>query len=72
MTLPEQLSRDVPALRTAGVEPVAPLHYDRVVETALSLPVCLLATDSGTEGGAPPHRGVVPEPVRTAGRKAVR
>ncbi|WP_324757309.1 asparagine synthase C-terminal domain-containing protein [Haloarcula montana] len=36
-TLPDQLERDVLALRAAGVEPVAPLLHDRVVEAALRL-----------------------------------
>jgi asparagine synthase (glutamine-hydrolysing) len=36
-TLPEQLPRDVLALRAAGVEPVTPLLHDRVVSVALRL-----------------------------------
>lgn len=36
-TLPEQLERDVLALRGAGVDPVAPLLSDGVVEMALGL-----------------------------------
>ena len=36
-TLPDQLERDVLALRGAGVEPVAPLLHDRVVDAALRL-----------------------------------
>jgi len=36
-TLPDQLERDVLALSAAGVEPVAPLLDDRVVEVALGL-----------------------------------
>ncbi|MDS0259268.1 asparagine synthase-related protein [Haloarcula sp. S1CR25-12] len=36
-TLPEQLPRDVLALRHAGVEPVTPLLHDRVVSAALRL-----------------------------------
>ena len=43
-TLPDQLERDVLALRAAGVEPVAPLLDDRVVAAALQLPDELLAT----------------------------
>jgi asparagine synthase (glutamine-hydrolysing) len=46
-TLPDQLARDVVGLRAAGVEPVAPLLQDRVVETALSLPGELLVSDRG-------------------------
>jgi asparagine synthase (glutamine-hydrolysing) len=36
-TLPDQLERDVLALRTAGVEPVAPLLDDRLIDAALRL-----------------------------------
>ena len=36
-SLPEQLPRDVLALRAAGVEPVTPLLHDRVVRAALAL-----------------------------------
>ncbi|RLM90656.1 asparagine synthase C-terminal domain-containing protein [Haloarcula sp. Atlit-7R] len=36
-TLPDQLERDVLALRAAGVEPVTPLLHDRVVGAALRL-----------------------------------
>ncbi|WP_276272152.1 asparagine synthase C-terminal domain-containing protein [Haloarcula litorea] len=41
-TLPDQLPRDVLALRAAGVEPVTPLLHDRVVAAALRLPGELL------------------------------
>ena len=71
-TLPSQLTRDVLALRAAGVEPVAPLLDDRLVDAALRLPGHLLAT---------PHErkvalrraatGLVPDSVRTADKKAV-
>ncbi|SDE71696.1 asparagine synthase (glutamine-hydrolysing) [Halorientalis regularis] len=44
-TLPDQLERDVLALRAAGVEPVPPLLDDRVVEAALPLPGTLLVAD---------------------------
>ncbi|SEN96312.1 asparagine synthase (glutamine-hydrolysing) [Halorientalis persicus] len=44
-TLPDQLERDVLALRAAGVEPVAPLLSDRVIEAALPLPGHLLVAD---------------------------
>jgi asparagine synthase (glutamine-hydrolysing) len=46
-TLPEQLERDVLALRGAGVEPVAPLLDDRVVAAALPLPGPLLVAGDG-------------------------
>ena len=48
-TLPDQLERDVLALRAAGVEPVAPLLDDRVVEAALPLPGHLLVADPGPD-----------------------
>lgn len=41
-TLPEQLPRDVLALRAAGVEPVTPLLHDRVVSVALRLDDAML------------------------------
>jgi len=41
-TLPDQLERDVLAVRAAGIEPVAPLLHDAVVEAALGLPGELL------------------------------
>jgi asparagine synthase (glutamine-hydrolysing) len=41
-SLPDQLPRDVCALRAAGVEPVAPLLHDGVVAAALRLPESLL------------------------------
>ena len=45
LTLPDQLERDVLALRSAGVEPVTPLLHDAVVEAALELPESLLVED---------------------------
>ena len=46
-TLPDQLTRDVLALRAAGVEPVAPLLDDRVIRVALSLPGDVLVDSRG-------------------------
>ena len=46
--LPDQLERDVLTVRAAGVEPVAPLLHDGVVEAALELPGDLLVSDDGT------------------------
>ena len=46
-TLPDQLERDLLAMRGAGVEPVTPLLHDRVVRAALSLPEDLLVTARG-------------------------
>ncbi|GAB7010414.1 asparagine synthase C-terminal domain-containing protein [Halorubrum trueperi] len=71
-TLPDQLERDVLALRAAGVEPVAPLLDDRVVAAALALPGGLLAT--GGERKVALRRAAaeyVPDSVRTADKKAV-
>jgi len=47
LTLPDQLERDVLALRAAGVDPVAPLLHDDVVRAALALPGDLLVTERG-------------------------
>ena len=71
-TLPDQLERDVLALRDAGVEPVTPLLDDRVVGAALALPGGLLV--DGDERKVALRRvaaGRVPESVRTADKKAV-
>ncbi|WP_435094410.1 asparagine synthase C-terminal domain-containing protein [Halorubrum sp. N11] len=71
-TLPNQLERDVLALRAAGVEPVAPLLDDRLVAAALALPGELLASDG--ERKVALRRAAtdrVPESVRTADKKAV-
>lgn len=46
--LPDQLERDVLTVRAAGVEPVAPLLHDSVVEAALALPGDLLVSVDGT------------------------
>ncbi|MFC7323838.1 asparagine synthase C-terminal domain-containing protein [Halorubrum rutilum] len=71
-TLPDQLERDVPALRAAGVDPVAPLLDDRVVATALALPGDLLASDGERKVALRrAATGRVPESVRTADKKAV-
>jgi asparagine synthase (glutamine-hydrolysing) len=43
LSLPDQLPRDVLALRAAGVEPVAPFLDDRIVDIALDLaPNCIV------------------------------
>ncbi len=71
-TLPDQLERDVLTLRAAGVEPVAPLLDDRVVDAALRLPGELLATpDERKVALRRAATGRVPESVRTADKKAV-
>jgi asparagine synthase (glutamine-hydrolysing) len=71
-SLPGGLERDVLALRAAGVEPVAPLLDDRVVDAALSLPGGLLV--DGNERKVALRRVAsawVPEPVATRDKKAV-
>ena len=71
-TLPDQLGRDVLALRDAGVEPATPLLDDRVVGAALALPGDLLV--DGDERKVALRRvaaGRVPESVAAADKKAV-
>lgn len=71
-TLPDQLPRDVLTLWAAGVEPVAPLLHDRVVDAALRLPADLLASEAERKIALRrAATGVVPEPVRTKEKKAV-
>ena len=73
-TLPDQLERDVPALRAAGVEPVAPLLHDRVVAAALPLPGELLAEGDQRKVAlrrAAVESGLVPETIAARDKKAV-
>ncbi|MFC4358698.1 asparagine synthase C-terminal domain-containing protein [Halobium salinum] len=71
-SLPDQLTRDVLTLRAAGVEPVTPLLHDRVVDAALRLPDDLLVSgDERKVALRQAARGLVPESVRTADKKAV-
>ena len=72
-TLPDQLERDVLALRGAGVEPVAPLLDDRVVRTALRLPGELLVDARGERKKAfrLAAREFVPDRVAFREKKAV-
>ncbi|QZX99627.1 asparagine synthase C-terminal domain-containing protein [Halobaculum rubrum] len=71
-TLPEQLERDVLALRAAGVEPVAPLLHDRVVSGALALPERLLVADGERKVALrAAAAGLVPDRVRSTEKKAV-
>jgi len=71
-TLPDQLCRDVPALRDAGVEPVAPLLHDDVVAAALSLPGELLVSPAGERKYALrlAARSFVPDAVAFREKKA--
>ncbi|PSQ04095.1 asparagine synthase [Halobacteriales archaeon QS_6_71_20] len=72
LTLPDQLERDVLALRAAGVEPVAPLLHDRVVAAALALPGELLVADGERKVALrAAAESVVPDRVRSAEKKAV-
>ncbi|GAB7017571.1 asparagine synthase C-terminal domain-containing protein [Halostagnicola bangensis] len=50
-TLPSQLPRDICTIRAAGVEPVAPLLHDAVVDAALRLPDDLLADKNTRKKG---------------------
>jgi asparagine synthase (glutamine-hydrolysing) len=72
-TLPEQLARDVPGLRAAGVDPVAPMLSDAVVEAALRLPGGLLVSDRGERKYALrlAAREFVPDTVAFREKKAV-
>ncbi|GAB3706310.1 asparagine synthase C-terminal domain-containing protein [Halorubrum pallidum] len=71
-TLPDQLERDVLAVRAAGAEPVAPFLDDRIVDAALALPGSLLSADGERKIALRrAAAGRVPESVRTADKKAV-
>jgi len=72
-TLPDQLERDVLALRGAGVEPVAPLLDDRVVAVALRLSGEMLVDDRGERKRALrlAAREFVPDSVAFREKKAV-
>ncbi|WEL20925.1 asparagine synthase-related protein [Halorhabdus sp. BNX81] len=72
-TLPDQLERDVLAIRAGGVEPVAPLLNDRVVESALSLPGSLLVSARGDRKYAfrLASRAWVPDRIAFRGKKAL-
>jgi len=71
-TLPDQAERDVLAVRAAGIDPVAPLLHDDVVAAALDLPGHLLVDgDRRKVALREVARGVVPDSVRTADKKAV-
>ncbi|MEF8780044.1 MAG: asparagine synthase-related protein [Haloferacaceae archaeon] len=73
-TLPDQLGRDVPAIRAAGVDVVAPYLQDRVVDAALRLPGSLLV-EEGTRKVAlrrfAARTGALPRSVWTAEKKAL-
>jgi asparagine synthase (glutamine-hydrolysing) len=72
-TLPDQLDRDVRALAAAGVDPLAPLLDDRVVDAARSLPADCLVSDRGERKYALrlAAREWVPDSVAFREKKAV-
>lgn len=70
-TLPRQLERDVLAIRAAGIEPVAPLCSDRVIETALALPGSLLVSGDQRKVALRRASGFLPESARNREKKAV-
>ncbi|MGQ4554714.1 asparagine synthase-related protein [Halobellus sp. GM3] len=71
-TLPDQAERDVLAVRAGGAEPIAPLLHDDVVAAALRLPGHLLVDGERRKVALrEAARGVVPDSVRTADKKAV-
>ncbi|WP_255193283.1 asparagine synthase C-terminal domain-containing protein [Natronobeatus ordinarius] len=71
-TLPDQLPRDVLALEAAGVEPVAPLLHDDVVDAALRLPTALLVDGEIRKRGLRIVAGeYLPDSVATREKKAV-
>ncbi len=72
-TLPEQLDRDVRALAAAGVDPVAPLLDERVVDAARALPANCLVSDRGERKFALrlAAREWVPDSVAFREKKAV-
>ncbi|WP_158855615.1 asparagine synthase C-terminal domain-containing protein [Halorhabdus sp. CUG00001] len=72
-SLPDQLTRDVLAIRAGGVEPVAPLLADGVVEAGLALPGSLLVTDRGERKYALrlAARKWLPDPVAFREKKAL-
>ncbi|SEV94940.1 asparagine synthase C-terminal domain-containing protein [Halobacterium jilantaiense] len=72
LSLPDQLERDVRALRAAGVEPVTPLLHDDVVRAALELPGEWLVS-GGTRKRAlrEAARAWLPDSVADRDKKAV-
>ncbi|PSQ18622.1 asparagine synthase [Halobacteriales archaeon QS_8_69_26] len=69
---PDQAARDVPAVRAAGVEPVAPFAHDRVVRAALELPAeCLVAGNRRKVALRDVAAGFLPDVVAERDKKAV-
>ncbi|WP_255196295.1 asparagine synthase C-terminal domain-containing protein [Halorarius litoreus] len=71
LTLPGQLERDLRALRAAGVEPVAPLLHDDVVDAALQLPDALLVDGDERKVALRRAADFLPETVSERDKKAV-
>jgi asparagine synthase (glutamine-hydrolysing) len=71
VSLPEQLERDVLALRAAGVDPVVPLLSDRVVETALRLPEALLVSGDTRKVALRRAADFLPDELRYRRKKAL-
>jgi asparagine synthase (glutamine-hydrolysing) len=72
-SLPDQLERDVLAIRAAGAEPVAPYLHDRVVRAALALPGDGIVDAAGTRKVAfrEAARASLPDQVATRDKKAM-
>ena len=70
-TLPQQLERDVLALRAAGVEPVVPLLSDRVIDAALRLPGSLLVSGGERKVALRRAADFLPDEIRDRDKKAV-
>ncbi|MFA9428005.1 asparagine synthase C-terminal domain-containing protein [Natronorubrum sp. A-ect3] len=71
-TLPNQLPRDVHAIEATGLEPVAPLLHDAVVDAALRLPDSLLADERERKRALRlVAADVLPDEVATRDKKAV-
>ncbi|MFB6072387.1 MAG: asparagine synthase C-terminal domain-containing protein [Halobacterium sp.] len=71
-SLPDQLERDLCALRAAGVEPVTPLLHDAVVEAALALPGEWLVSDGARKRALrEASRAWLPDAVADREKKAV-
>jgi asparagine synthase (glutamine-hydrolysing) len=70
-SLPDQLERDVLALRAAGVEPVVPLLGDRVVRAALRLSGRLLADGDTRKVALRRAAGDLPASIRRRDKTAV-
>jgi asparagine synthase (glutamine-hydrolysing) len=70
-TLPAQLERDVLVLRAAGVEPIAPLLSDQVIEAALGLPGPLLVDGDERKVALRRAASFLPSEIRERDKKAV-